>query len=257
MKRMGIKRAAGAMAVAAAVALLVSACGKDDSQTTTLAALPAPSNGAGPSQANPTGMRSTSLANQGLSEGHDYKIVSLPGYQATKGKVTVKEFFWYGCPHCFRALPKFEQWMKNNDGNVVFEYTPYPATPAWEVPARFNYALQLQHLSEEDRKAVFEAIHKTGVPPGDKERLIAWAGQNGWNADQLRSDWDSFGVTTQVQRDKHDGDAIGLEGVPAVVVNGKYLVTIENAQNQGMSEADLAVAVQRVEKAIESGKLAP
>jgi len=255
MNRMAIK----SVAMAAAIATLMSlaACGKDDSaNTTTLAPIPAPTNAAPAADQNPVAAQTGVRGDEPLKEGKSYKIVSEPFYKAREdGKIVVKEYFWYGCPHCYRALPKMESWMSNNDGKVAFEYTPAPASPAWEIPARLNYALEMQHLSESDRKAVFEAIHKDGVPPNDKDRLIAWAASHGWNEEQLKTDWDSFAVQTKIDKAKKEINGLNLEGVPVIVINGKYQVGIENALAESLTEADLATAAQKVVKGVEDGQL--
>jgi len=255
MNRMAIKSVAMATAIAALMSL--AACGKDDSaNTTTMAPIPAATNAAPAAQQNPVATQQGTRGAEPLKEGKSYKIVSVPSYKArADGKILVKEYFWYGCPHCYRALPKMEEWMNANDTRVAFEYTPAPANPAWEIPARLNYALQMQHLSEGDRKAVFEAIHKDGVPPNDKDRLIGWAASHGWNEEQLKTDWDSFAVTTEVEKAKKEITELNLEGVPVIVINGKYQVSIENALAESMTEADLATAAKQVVQGIEDGQL--
>jgi protein dithiol oxidoreductase (disulfide-forming) len=266
MKAFSLRAAAGAVAL---VALLAAAGCNDDNNnaassqqaSSTPAPLPAPTNAVSAPAARPAQSAASVAATHDLKPGQDYKVVSTPNYQApADGKISVKEFFWYGCPHCYHALPGMERWINSGDSKLVFTFAPLPGNEAWAVGAQLNYALALQHLTEQDREAVFAAIHSPNGPhlsPSDKNGLIQWAGNNGWNAGQLAQDWDSFTVQSKVRADKAEADGLGLDGVPVVIVDGKYLIGIPEAMNAGFKEEQLADASQRVVKAIEDGKLAP
>ena len=45
-------------------------------------------------------------------EGKDYTVLTAPGQVDVPGKIEVREFFWYGCPHCFRLDPFIEKWLE-------------------------------------------------------------------------------------------------------------------------------------------------
>ena len=44
--------------------------------------------------------------------GKDYKVLANPGTVEVPGKIEVREFFWYGCPHCFILEPHMQTWLK-------------------------------------------------------------------------------------------------------------------------------------------------
>jgi thiol:disulfide interchange protein DsbA len=44
--------------------------------------------------------------------GKDYTVVANPGKVEVPGKIEVREFFWYGCPHCFKLEPHMQTWLK-------------------------------------------------------------------------------------------------------------------------------------------------
>ena len=45
-------------------------------------------------------------------EGRHYLELALPQPTETGNKIEVREFFWYGCPHCFSLEPSLEKWLK-------------------------------------------------------------------------------------------------------------------------------------------------
>lgn len=44
--------------------------------------------------------------------GKDYTVVANPVKVEVPGKIEVREFFWYGCPHCFKLEPHMQAWLK-------------------------------------------------------------------------------------------------------------------------------------------------
>ena len=48
--------------------------------------------------------------------GKDYIVVANPGKTAAPaGQLEVREFFWYGCPHCFKLEPHMPDWSQMRD----------------------------------------------------------------------------------------------------------------------------------------------
>ena len=44
--------------------------------------------------------------------GKDYQVVPNPIKVEKPGKIEVREFFWYGCGHCFTLEPHMQSWLK-------------------------------------------------------------------------------------------------------------------------------------------------
>ena len=42
----------------------------------------------------------------------------------TDDKIEVREFFWYGCPHCYSLEPYLERWLKTKPDEVAYVRTP-------------------------------------------------------------------------------------------------------------------------------------
>lgn len=174
------------------------------------------------------GLSSMSYAN--FVEGQDYK--TLPNPEKIAGDViVVREFFWYGCPHCYSLEPYMQQWAKTRGNDVAFFRTPAAMNPVWEVSARGFYAAQIMGHEEKTHQALFDTIHKDGKHVDrSKETLADWYATQGVDKTKFNTAYDSFAVTTKVERSKAGAKNYQLTGVPAVVVHGKYVVTGDGAK---------------------------
>ncbi|MDO8331042.1 MAG: thiol:disulfide interchange protein DsbA/DsbL [Fluviicoccus sp.] len=165
-------------------------------------------------------------------EGKDYRRLATPGPVDKPGMVEVREFFWYGCPHCFRLEPFVSTWLKTKPSNVNFIRTPAALNPVWEGSARGFYTLELMGagLVDKTHGPLFSAIHETPARIFDENALANFYSRYGVDPAKFRSLFNSFAVTGKVMQSKSLAQKFQLEGVPAVVVNGKYVVSGESAK---------------------------
>lgn len=162
-------------------------------------------------------------------EGKDYQKIANPENIAAD-VIVVREFFWYGCPHCYKLEPHMQAWAKNRDKDVAFFRTPAAMNPAWEVAARGFYAAQQMQLDNKTHQALFDAIHKDGQRNiiANQENLANWYATQGADKAKFNSFYNSFPVSTKIERSKQGASRYQLTGVPAVIVHGKYVVSGED-----------------------------
>lgn len=161
--------------------------------------------------------------------GKDYRVLDNP--ETISGDaIIVREFFWYGCPHCNVLDPHMEKWAKSKDKDVVFFKTPAALNPVWEANARGFYAAQLLGFEDKTHSALFDAIHKDGKKLFDQSSLSKWYASKGVDEKKFNSLYNSFAVGTKIGRSQAGAKRYQLSGVPAVVVQGKYVVTGEGAK---------------------------
>ena len=161
--------------------------------------------------------------------GKDYRVLDNPE-NISGDAIIVREFFWYGCPHCFKLNPHMEKWAKTKDKDVAFFKTPAALNPVWETNARGFYAAQLLGYEDKTHDALFNAIHKDGKKLFDQASLAKWYGAQGVDQKKFNSLYNSFAVGTKIGRSQAGAKRYQLTGVPAVVVQGKYVVTGEGAK---------------------------
>lgn len=162
-------------------------------------------------------------------EGVDYRVLDNPE-NIKDDVIIVREFFWYGCPHCYKLEPHMEKWVKTRAKDVAFFQTPAAMNPVWENNARGFYAVQAMGELEKTHSELFDTIHKDGKQLFDQNSLADWYATKGVDKNKFNSLFNSFAVTTKVERSKAGAVRYKLTGVPAVVVQGKYVVSGEDAK---------------------------
>ena len=157
----------------------------------------------------------------GYTEGVDYK--KLPQQSTDSGdKIEVLEFFWYGCPHCYSFEPYVQAWKKSQPANVVFKRVPAMFRPEWEVQARVYYALSNMGVIEDIHGKIFDAVHKDKKRLNTLEAIADFVAKNGVDKQRFKNEYNSFVVDGMVRKAKKKQKAYKIQGVPTIVVNGKY-----------------------------------
>lgn len=172
---------------------------------------------------------SQASAQQSFVEGSDYDRLAQPVATSNPEKIVVTEMFWYGCPHCFRFEPFVEQWSANLPEDVVFEQVPSMLNPRWTEHARTYYSLKMMNALDRAHKAFFDAIHLKRQRLTDLDTIAEFVAEQGLDEQQFRGNFYSFEVETQIRKNVKKESRYGHRGVPAVIVNGKYLVSASKA----------------------------
>jgi len=158
--------------------------------------------------------------------GVEYKKVPKPHPK----EQTVTEFFFYGCPHCWHLEPSIEAWLKTKPANVAFERVPAVLnSPSWIFFARAFYAAKNLGVLEQSHKALFDALHQDRLKLFTIEKLAAWYSQFGVDPKKYEEVFKSFKVDSQVQEAAKLTRDMGIDGVPAIVVNGTWLTDVTMA----------------------------
>ena len=90
---------------------------------------------------------------------------------------------------------------------------------------------------EKVHKALFDAIHVKRERLTSLDTIAGFVAEQGLDEKQFRDNYFSFPVDTQVRKNMQTEKKYGHNGVPAVVVNGKYLVSAAMAgSNERMIE---------------------
>jgi thiol:disulfide interchange protein DsbA len=139
-------------------------------------------------------------------------------------------------------------WVKKLPGDVVFRRVPGIARPDWAAGGRAFYAMEALGVAEKLHAPLFDAIHKQhSVKPNDDAALIDWiTKQSGLDRKKVEEAYNSFSVNTKVMRATQLFRASGATGVPALIIDGKYLTSSSLA---GGNEEALKVADYLIEKA--------
>jgi len=163
------------------------------------------------------------------AQGQGHVKISPALNTSSEDKVEVMEFFWLGCPHCYALEPDITAWEKNKPEYIEFVREAPPLNPAWEQHSRGFYAAQLLGIEQEFVEKMFEAIHVKKKRMRKPKDIAALASELGVDKAEFLDVMKDFSVGLKMQRASQLAASAGITGVPAIVVNGKYLTSSNHA----------------------------
>jgi len=165
--------------------------------------------------------------------GLDYTEIKPAQPVESKGKIEVLEFFWYGCPHCYTLEPLLEKWIPTLPADAQFRRVPAVFNnPAWARHAGIYYAFDALGVVSKLHRPFFDAIHRDRLRTDNAEALAEWLTKNGVNMKKFDEVMKSFGVQSKVRRATQLSSAYRIDGTPALAVNGRYTVSVEQGRTQ-------------------------
>jgi thiol:disulfide interchange protein DsbA len=163
-------------------------------------------------------------------------------------KIEVLEVFWYGCGHCFRFQPLVDHWAENAPDDV--EYLRFPAiwNDLMKVHARAYYTAESLGVTDKVHGPIFEAINLQNNRLQNERQLATLFARHGVSEADFATAFNSFPVNTQVNQAERKMRDYQIRSTPNVIVNGKYLVTTNDAvrtQQDMLTIVDFLVAQER------------
>jgi protein dithiol oxidoreductase (disulfide-forming) len=166
-------------------------------------------------------------------------LVPAQPTDAAPGKVEVVEVFWYGCPHCYALDPYIESWRKTKPAYVEFKRVHVTWQAVHQSHAKLFYTLEALGKEEALHSAVFAEMHDKKnymFMPGDpKETLNAqmtFAKAHGISESDFTNAYNSFTVQTDMAKADDLVHRYHVDGVPLLVINGKYVTDVNMAGSQ-------------------------
>lgn len=176
-----------------------------------------------------------------------YTLAPIP--QPVSGdKVEVLEFFWYGCNHCEGLDPKLTKWMSKHS-DIVFRRIHTPLASDWVSMTKAFYALNAMGQLDRLHSKIFDAMHRQMIPLDNPEVLFEWIAAQGIDKEKFKGVFNSFAVQTKVRQAEKQAAAFRLTGVPAVVVDRKYITSLKLAGDDIFNVLDQLVAKAQADRA--------
>ena len=171
----------------------------------------------------------TPAQNWKFREGQHY-IRMVPSQPTMGGadKIEVAEFFWYGCPHCYSFEPTINAWAEDMPAGARFVRIPVVWNTVHELHARVFYTMEVLARNgaladgEAFHETVFQEIQTRGNRLTSEDSVRRLFERFGVDAETFDNTWKSFEVDQKLRVAKDLGRRYNIQGVPAVVVNGKY-----------------------------------
>ena len=148
-------------------------------------------------------------------------------------------------------MPLLSAWAAKLPADVVLKKVPVTfGRAAWANIARLFYTLEITGDLQRLESDVFKAIHVERQNLFEEKALTDWVVKKGVDQKKFSETFSSFGVMSKVKRADQMAQAYKIQGVPALAVEGKFLIGGKDF-NDTLAIADSLITKARSEK---SGK---
>jgi len=171
------------------------------------------------------GFVGSSTAHAEVVEGKDYTILTNTQSTQNESGIEVIEFFWYGCPHCNNLHPHIKAWLKNVSEDVHFRYVPAIFRSNWIPGAKMFYAMDAIDGADILHDRIYDAIHRDKLDLNEESVLFSWVEKQGVDREKFEATYNSFSIQNQVARSTQMTQRYQLTGVPALVIDGRYMTS--------------------------------
>ena len=155
----------------------------------------------------------------------DYTLVKPPQPVQTGKKIEVLEFFFYGCPHCFKLHELLAPWEKKMPKDVELVYLPTVFNPGWEPMARTFYALESLGQQQQLHDELYKAWHLNNIDLNDEAKITEFVAQHGVDRKKFSDAYNAFSMGGKIMRSKQLATTFAIRGTPTVIVDGKYMIS--------------------------------
>lgn len=166
--------------------------------------------------------------------GKDYDVIKgAAEFPANQQKITVTEFFSYGCPWCYRIEPAIAQWVSQQSERVHFTRVPVVFNKDWVYYAKAYYTVNLLGLDSKLNPLLFKTIQNKQSNLNNNDAMIDFFTKQGVDKATAES---AFKHSTTIDMQINQGTALmtrfHVTAVPAFVINEKYKTDLQMAQGE-------------------------
>ena len=173
---------------------------------------------------------SAAVSAQELVEGQHYTLLESPvATQVDEDQIEVTEAFWFGCPHCYRLQTPVNEWYETLDDDVSIVKMPATMGGDWNTHATAFYAAQSLGSEEELHQDFFDAIHQDDRSLTDADDIAEFFSGYGVSEKEAKQALTAFSVRSEVNKANSRMREMRLMGVPALIVDGRYVVSPQSA----------------------------
>lgn len=153
-----------------------------------------------------------------------YERVTPPHPTGDPAKVEVIEFFWYGCPHCYHFEPFIKAWLKTKPSSVEFIRQPAAFNARWAAHAKAFFTAQALGVLDKVHDDFYDRIQNKREALESEDDLAKFFADHGVKAEDFHKAYRSFAVDAKMRQAQTLAPSYGIDGTPALIVNGKYRI---------------------------------
>ncbi len=196
---------------------------------------------------------------QEYKEGVHYrKLASNVPTAVAAGKIEVVEVFWYGCPHCYSLEPIVDSWKPSLSSDTEFVTVPGFFGPnIWKTHAQLYYTVANLGIVGKVHDTIFNEVQVKRNMLKNSDAMADFLNERfAVDKKEFIEQFNSFGVNHQLQQAFAKVRGYQLTGVPALVVDGRYVIEpgMAGSLNSMPLIADFLVNKVRNDRATEAKK---
>lgn len=170
-----------------------------------------------------------------------------PTLGAADAKVTIVEFLDPECESCRAFNPTVKKILKDYDGKVRLVVRYMPLHPNSLSAATFTEAAGEQGKYWQAQEMLFQKQPewgtKHGAPSGEQADINTlfkkYAVELGLDTNKMDAAFAENRYAAKLERDKKDGQALGVMQTPTIFVNGRQLARLYEADLKSLIEEEL------------------
>ncbi|KFZ36754.1 DSBA oxidoreductase [Shewanella mangrovi] len=166
-----------------------------------------------------------------FKEGVNYKVISSAPASAQQN---VTEFFSYYCPHCYVFSKKYIPQLKANlPAGMAFKqnHVDFIGREMGKVMSRAFAISEVLGVTDKIEPLLFSEIHEKHHRFQSIEEVKQFYVDNGVDSKKFEAAAGSFMVNSMVDSMRRATENSGIEGVPAIIINDKYLIKNESLKS--------------------------
>lgn len=155
-------------------------------------------------------------------------VAEAPSEGSAGAKVILVEFADYECPHCKRFQPVLRHILDEFKGDVRLYFKHYP------LPQHTNARLAAEAAVAAHKQGKFWQYHdklwenQDSLTPAELEK---YAKEIGLDMAKFRAEMDDAKIKARVQKDRVDGQTLGLSSTPSLYINGREYTDAKDTES--------------------------
>ncbi len=172
----------------------------------------------------------------------DIDVTNAPMRGTPGASVQIIEFADMQCPYCAKQVEALKSLVNAYPGKIAWYYKNYPLSfhPDSPLAHQALTAAKAQGKFWEMHDAIY--ANQASIKRND---LIRLAAQIGLDLAKFNADIDGLQYRNDIEKDKSDGEQLGVNGTPTMFINGRAITGIHTyAELQNIVDDELKIGPQ-------------
>ena len=171
----------------------------------------------------------------GSASGEPYIALDKPD---GTGEVEVAYFFSYECPHCRSFDDLVDGWQSKLRDGAVFARIHVAYSSSNRLLAKAHRALKRHDAFDANHQRLFRALQDRNRRFATPNALAQFVDGYGVDQDSFLRSLTSRRTAREVEAGERRFRSLGLTGVPALVVDDKYIINMDLGRKRALAVAD-------------------